>query len=109
MSERSNPRAPLPEPFAANAPKPALLDLLRDFRVEWDDGSIGTAGAMAIFVRTKGLGTGHQKLELLTVDDVVAILLEERRILARTRIPPTAAIGDVLRSALAGARRRLWK
>jgi hypothetical protein len=84
-----------------------LLDLLQDFRVEWDDGSLGTAGAMAIFVRTGGLGTGHQKLELLTVDDVVAILLEERRILARTQVPATAAIGDLLRSALARTFRRL--
>jgi hypothetical protein len=59
---------------------------------------------MAIFVRTTGFGTGHQKLELLTAEDVVAISLEERRILARTGVPPAATIGDVLRSALARAR-----
>jgi hypothetical protein len=106
MSKRSNQSAPAPEPFAAHPPKPTLLDLLRDFRVEWDDGSIGTAGAMAIFVRTGGFGTGHQKLELLTADDVLAILLEEKLILARTRVPPSAAIGDVLRSAIARAFRR---
>jgi hypothetical protein len=92
--------------FAAHPPKPALLDLLRDFRVEWDDGSIGTAGAMAIFVRTGGFGTGHQKLELLTADDVLAIFLEEKLILARTRVPSSVAIGNVLRSALARAFRR---
>jgi hypothetical protein len=107
VCKRTNHSAPPPERFATHPPKAALLNLLRDFRVEWDDGSIGTAGAMAIFVRTGGLGTGHQKLELLTADDVVAILLEEKRILARTRVPRTAAIGDALRSAPARALRRL--
>jgi hypothetical protein len=106
VSKGTRGRAGAQEAFAAHAPKPALLDLLRDFRVEWDDGSIGTAGAMAIFVRTGGLGTGHQKLELLTADDVVAILLEEKLIIARTRVPFSVAIGDVLRSTLARAFRR---
>ena len=106
MSKQSNQSAPTPERFAVHPPKPALLDVLRDFRVEWDDGSIGTAGGMAIFVRTAGLGSGHQKLELLTADDVIAVLLEERLILARVRVPPTG-IGSVLRRALVGARRRL--
>jgi hypothetical protein len=62
---------------------------------------------MAIFVHTTGLGTGHQKLELLTSDDVVAIFLEERRILARTQVRPTRAIGEALRRAIARAFRRL--
>jgi hypothetical protein len=56
---------------------------------------------MAIFVRNGGFGTGHQKLELLTADDVVAIFLEEQRILARTRVPAATAVGEVLRSGFA--------
>jgi hypothetical protein len=63
---------------------------------------------MAIFVRTTGFGTGHQKLELLTAEDVVAILLEERRILARRPGPPGAAIGDVLWSGPVRTLRRLF-
>lgn len=96
MSKKSNHRASTTEGFAPRPPKVALLDLLRDFHVEWDDGSTGTAGAMAIFVRTGGLGTGHQKLELLTAEDVVAISLEERRIFARAGVPPAETIADVL-------------
>jgi hypothetical protein len=106
VSKGTGERARAHEAFAAHPPKPALLDLLQDFRVEWDDGSIGTAGCLAIFVRTGGFGTGHQKLELLTADDVLAILLEEKLILARTRVPPSITIGNVLRSALARAFRR---
>jgi hypothetical protein len=96
----SNQRAQTAEAVAAHWPSTDLLGVLRDFRVEWDDGSVGIAGAMAIFVRTAGFGTGHQKLELLTVDDLVAILPEERRIIARTRIPPARAVGGALWLAL---------
>ena len=96
MSKESNQRARTTEAFAPRRSTIALLDLLRDFHVEWDDGSIGTAGTMAIFVRTGGLGTGHQKLELLTAEDVVAISLEERRIFARAGVPPAETIADVL-------------
>jgi hypothetical protein len=106
VSKGNSQRAPTPEAFAARTPTAALLDVVRDFRVEWDDGSIGTAGGMAIFVCTTGFGTGHQKLELLTADDVVAISLEEQRIIARTRVPPAAAFGNVLRRMLARFRRR---
>jgi hypothetical protein len=106
VSKGSSQRAPAPDALGERSPTAALLDVVRDFRVEWDDGSTGTAGAMAIFVRTTGFGTGHQKLELLTADDVVAISLEEQRILARTRVPPAAAFGGVLRRALARALRR---
>jgi hypothetical protein len=95
-SERVSQRRQTPEPGAAHWPSADLLGVLRGFRVEWDDGSVGIAGAMAIFVRTAGFGTGHQKLELLTVDDLVAILPEERRILARTRDAPADVLGNVL-------------
>lgn len=96
-SERvSNQRPQTPEAVAANWPSVDSLGVLRGFRVEWDDGSVGTAGAMAIFVRTAGFGSGHQKLELLTVDDLVAILPEERRILARTRRTPADVLGNAL-------------
>jgi hypothetical protein len=95
-SERgSNQRAQTPE-AAAHWLSAELLEVLRGFRVEWDDGSVGIAEAMAIFVRTAGFGSGHQKLELLTVDDLVAILPEERRIIARTRDIPAAVLGDAL-------------
>jgi hypothetical protein len=109
VSKGNSQRAPTPEAFAARTPTAALLDVVRDFRVEWDDGSTGTAGSMAIFVRTAGFGTGHQKLELLTADDVVAIFLEEQRILARARVGPAWGIRDALRRALAPARRRLGR
>lgn len=100
-SERvSNQRPQTPEAVAAHWPSVDSMGVLRGFRVEWDDGSVGTAGAMAIFVRTAGFGSGHQKLELLTVDDLVAILPEERLILARTRIPPARAVGGALWLAL---------
>jgi hypothetical protein len=108
VSKGRSQRAPTPEAFAARRPTAALLDVVRDFHVEWDDGSTGTAGAMAIFVHTTGFGTGHQKLELLTAEDVVAISLEERRILARTGAPPAATIGDLLWSAPARTLRRLF-
>lgn len=78
-SERgSDQRAQTPEAVAAHWLSAELLEVLRGFRVDWDDGSVGVAEAMAIFVRTAGFGSGHQKLELLTVDDLVAILPEER-------------------------------
>jgi hypothetical protein len=96
MCKESNHRASTTEAFARRPPTVALLDLLRDFHVEWDDGSTGTAGAMAIFVRTGGLGTGHQKLELLTAEDVLAISLEERQIVARAGVPPAATLADLL-------------
>jgi hypothetical protein len=96
-SERgSNHGAQTPEAVAAHRPSADLLGVLRGFRVEWDDGSAGTAGAMAIFVRTAGFGSGHQKLELLTVDDLVLILPEELRILARTRRTPADVLGNAL-------------
>jgi hypothetical protein len=106
VAKGSNQRAGTPEALAARQPTADLLEALRDFRVEWDDGSVGIAGAMGIFVRTGGWGTGHEKLELLTVDDVVAILPQERRIVARTRVPPRPVIGDMLRRGLWRARRR---
>lgn len=92
----SNQRAQTPEAVAARWPSADLLGVLKGFRVEWDDGSAGIAEAMAIFVRTAGFGTGHQKLELLTVDDLVAILPEERRILARTRDAPADVLGNAV-------------
>jgi hypothetical protein len=93
-SERvSNQTPQTPETFAAHWPG---ADLLTGFRVEWDDGSVGIAEAMAIFVRTAGFGTGHQKLELLTVDDLVAILPGQRLILARTRDATGHALGKAL-------------
>lgn len=96
-SERgSNQRAQTPEAVAPHWLSAELLEVLRGFRVDWDDGSVGVAEAMAIFVRTAGFGSGHQKLELLTVDDLVAILPEERRIIARTRDIPAAVHGDAL-------------
>ena len=102
-SERvGNQRPQTPEAVAEHGPSADLLGVLRDFRVEWDDGSVGLAETMAIFVRTAGFGTGHQQLELLTIDDLVAILPEERRILARTRGAPA----DVLGNALADGVRR---
>ncbi len=89
------------EAFRGRSPDAELLKTLSGFRVEWDDGSVGIAGEMAFFVRTAGFGTGHQRLELLTGDDVVAIFPEERRILVRTRVPPAEAMGRALRHALA--------
>jgi hypothetical protein len=85
----------------ARSPSAEWLDVFRGFRVEWDDGSVGVAGGIAIFVRTAGLGSGHSKFELVTGDDVVAILPEERRILVRTRVPPAVAIGRAVRRVLA--------
>ena len=35
------------------------LEGLRGFRVEWDDGSTGIAGGIAVFVRTPGFGSDH--------------------------------------------------
>jgi hypothetical protein len=63
---------------------------------------------MAIFVRTAGLGTGRQKLELLAADDVALILPQERRILARTRVPFAAALGGKVRRALKRELRRFF-
>jgi hypothetical protein len=108
-SERgSNHGAQTPDALTQTSPTREVLEGLGGFRVEWDDGSVGIAGGTALFVRTVGFGSGHQKLELLAVDDIVAILPEERRILARTRLPPAAAAGHVLRPALARALRRLF-
>ena len=104
----SNHRAQTPDALTQSSPSREVLEGLRGFRVEWEDGSAGIAGGTALFVRTAGFGSGHQKLELLAVDDIVAILPEERRILARTRVPPAAAVGQVLRPALARALRRLF-
>lgn len=102
MSERvSDHERQIEQAFSGRSADAVLLETVRGFRVEWDDGSVGIAGGMAVFVRTAGLGTGHRKLELLTGDDVVAILPEERRILVRTRLPPAVAIGRALRRALA--------
>jgi hypothetical protein len=101
VSKACSTRAP------ASSPTAALLDVLRDFDVEWDDGTTGIAGSLAVFVRTGGLGSGHQLLELLTAEDVVAISFEERRILARTRPSPSAVIGDALRRAPARILRRI--
>ena len=101
-SERdSGQEAQVSEVFAQRWPSAGLLNGLSGFRVEWDDGSVGIAGGLAIFVRTAGFGSGHRKLELLTGDDVVAILPDERRILVRTQVSPAVAIGEVLRCALA--------
>ncbi len=92
--------------FAEGTSSAELLRALRGFRVEWDDGSVGVAGEMAIFVRTPGMGTGHEKIELLAADAVVAILLEQRRILARMLERPAAAIGAMIRHALGRRLRR---
>ena len=92
--------------FAEGPSSAELLRAVQGFRVEWDDGSVGVAGEMAIFVRTAGMGTGHQKIELLTADAVVAILPEQRRILARTPEPPAAAIGAMIRHLLGRGLRR---
>lgn len=90
------------EALTARSPSGDLMETVRGFRVEWDDGVVGIAGGMAIFVRTAGYGTGHDKLELLTTEDVEAIFPAERRILARTRLSSV----DALRKAAAGALRR---
>jgi hypothetical protein len=109
-SERvSNQRAQTPEAVAARRPSPDLLEVLRGFRVDWDDGSVGIAEAMAIFVRTAGFGSGHQKVELLTVDDLVAIIPEERRIIARTRDTPAGVLGDALAPGLSRGAVRLMR
>jgi hypothetical protein len=81
-SEReSGQEAQTSEMFVRRGPSAEVLDGVRGFRVEWEDGSVGIAGGLAIFVRTAGFGSGHRKLELLTGDDVVAILPRKRRIL----------------------------
>ncbi|MEX2210649.1 MAG: hypothetical protein WD689_02650 [Gaiellaceae bacterium] len=85
------------------------LEGLQGFRVEWDDGTFGIAGGMAIVVQTEGLGSGHHKVELLALDDVVAILPDERRILARTGVPRAGpgsprALGRALLGLLRGRR-----
>ena len=96
------------KPFARRDTSADLLGAVRGFRVDWDDGSSGVAGDMAIFVRTAGTGTGHQKLELLAADAVVAILPEERRIVARTSVPPAWAIGTMLTRVVARGARRIY-
>jgi hypothetical protein len=66
-----------PEPPAASWPSTEWLKGLRGFRVEWDDGVFGKVEGIAFFVRTVGFGTARQKLELLPLDEVAAILPEE--------------------------------
>ena len=96
------------KPFAGRDASADLLGAVRGFRVQWEDGSSGVADDMAIFVRTAGLGTGHQKLELLAADAVVAILPEERRIVARTSVTPVGAVGRTFTQVVArGIRRAL--
>lgn len=97
-SERERNRRALtsPEPSAASSRSTERLKGLTGFRVEWDDGVFGKVEGIAFFVRTVGFGTARQKLELLPLDEVAAILPEERRILARTRIPPTRAFAGAL-------------
>lgn len=73
------------------------------FRVEWDDASVG--GRRSSCERW-GLAAVIKSLSSSAVD-IVAILPEERRILARAGLPPAAAPGLVLRPALARAFRRL--
>jgi hypothetical protein len=80
------------------------MERVKGFRVEWDDGVSGKVEGIALFVRTAGLGTTRQRLELLPLDDVAAMFLEERRILARTRVSPADALGKVLARAV---RRRI--
>ena len=88
------------EALAERSVSADLLKALRGFRVEWDDGAVGVAGAMAVFVRTAGYGTGHHKFELLTIDEVVEILPENRRILARSRPSPAETLGRALAAGL---------